>query len=103
MTVRLVVTWSQTAKQQRSPMPQQPRLLLLNADGSRYTLRRKYVSVTFATSVQNEAGVFNAFDAATAFGNPAGALLLGNTRVLSEAGVAQVLSLLAVLVQKHKY
>jgi hypothetical protein len=103
MTVRLVVTWSQTAKQQRSPMPQQPRLLLLNADGSKYTLRRKYVSVTFATSVQNEAGFFNAFDAATAFGNPAGALLLGNTRVLSEAGVAQVLSLLAVLAQKYTY
>ena len=80
---QLIVTYSQAPEEQGSTLRQQPRVLLLNADGSLYTLRQKFVSVTFATEGTDP------FDAVSAFGNPAGALLLGNTRVLSEQGVVQ--------------
>jgi len=80
---QLVVTYSQAPEEQGSPMRQQPRVLLSNADGSPYMLRQKFVSVTYATAGKDP------FDAVTAFGNPSGALLLGNTRVLSEKGMVQ--------------
>lgn len=80
--VQLVVTYAQAAEDQGSPMRQQPRVLLLNADGTLYTLRQKYVMVTYATDGADP------FDAISAFGNPSGAQLTGNTRVLSKDGVA---------------
>ena len=72
MFVKLDITYSQAPEEQGHEMPQQPRLLLLNADGTPYTLRRKIVRVHFAPG-----------------GNPAGAELAGNTALMSEGGVVE--------------
>ena len=72
MTATLVVTFSQAPDEQGTPMPRQPRISLFNADGSLYILRRKFVAVAFAPGR-----------------NPSGALLTGNTRLLSQNGMVQ--------------
>jgi hypothetical protein len=70
VTVRLVLTYSQAPEEQGKPLRQQPRVLLLNGDGSLYSHRQKFVSVNFAS-------------------NPSGTVLAGTTRILSTGGIAQ--------------